>query len=85
MLREFGYLKKYRNRRLFIDSRDPIIKGGKDALAKDYTEIFKEFSARCKVTKSVSGQVGNHCVCGNDVISEKVHSRIRCRRRLIVL
>ena len=36
-------MKKYRNRRVVIDSRDPIIKGGKDALAKDYTEIFKEF------------------------------------------
>jgi len=43
VLRVFGYLKKYRNRRVVIDSRDPIIKGGKDALAKDYTEIFKQF------------------------------------------
>lgn len=43
VLRIFGYLKKYKNRRVVIDSRDPILKGGKDALNKDYTEIFKNF------------------------------------------
>lgn len=39
----FGYLKKYRNRRIVVDSRDPIVKGGQDALDKDYTKIFKDF------------------------------------------
>lgn len=42
-LRVFGYLKKYRNRRIVVDSRDPIIKGGKDAMNIDYTKEFKEF------------------------------------------
>ncbi len=26
-----------------MDSRDPILVGGKDSLSKDFTEIFKEF------------------------------------------
>ena len=43
VLRVFGYLKKYRNRRIVVDSRDPIVKGGQDALDRDYTEIFKDF------------------------------------------
>ena len=40
-LRIFGYLKKNKNRRIVVDSRDPILVGGEDALAQDYTEIFK--------------------------------------------
>ena len=36
-------MKKYRNIRIVIYSRDPIIKGGQDALDKDYTETFKDF------------------------------------------
>ena len=43
VLRVFGYLKKHKNRRIIIDSRDPILKGGKDALKKDFTEEFKSF------------------------------------------
>ena len=43
VLRVFGYLKKYKNRRVVVDSRDPILCGGKDALEKDYTELFKDF------------------------------------------
>ena len=42
VLRVFGYLKKNKNRRIVIDSRDPIITGGKDSLEKDFTEIFRE-------------------------------------------
>ena len=41
-MRVFGYLKKYSNRRIVVDSRDPILEGGKDALEKDYTKIFKD-------------------------------------------
>ena len=41
-LRVFGYLKKYNNRRVCVDSRDPILIGGKDALEKDYVELFKD-------------------------------------------
>jgi hypothetical protein len=41
-MRVFGYLKKYRNRRIVIDSRDPIRVGGKDALDLDFPEMFKE-------------------------------------------
>ena len=40
--RVFGYLKKYKNRRVVIDSRDPILVGGKDALNMDFTELFQE-------------------------------------------
>ena len=43
LLRVFGYLKKYKNRRIVIDSRDPKLVGGKDALERDYTEIFRSF------------------------------------------
>ena len=41
-MRVFGYLKKYSNRRIVVDSRDPILEGGKDALEKDYMKIFKD-------------------------------------------
>ena len=41
-LRVFGYLKKYKNRRIVIDSKDPIRVGGKDALNVDYTELFED-------------------------------------------
>ena len=41
VIRVFGYLKKYRNRRIVIDSRDPIRLGGKDALGLDFVELFK--------------------------------------------
>ena len=40
--RVFGYLKKYRNRRVVVDSRDPIRVGGKDALNIDFVELFKD-------------------------------------------
>ena len=36
----FGYLKKYKNRRIVVDSRDPIFEGGKNAL--DFPELLKE-------------------------------------------
>jgi hypothetical protein len=42
-LRVFGYLKNNKNRRIIVDSRDPILVGGKDALDLDFTEIFSEF------------------------------------------
>ena len=37
-LRVFGYLKKRPNRRIVVDSRDPIYKGGEDALDLDFTK-----------------------------------------------
>jgi hypothetical protein len=37
-LRTFGYLKKRHNRRVVIDSRDPIYKGGEDAMGLDFTQ-----------------------------------------------
>ena len=42
VLRIFGYLKQYKNRRIFIDSRDPILVGGEDALDLNFPESFKE-------------------------------------------
>ena len=41
-LRIFGYLKKYKNRRIVVDSRDHIRVGGKDALNIDYEKLFEE-------------------------------------------
>jgi hypothetical protein len=38
LLRVFGYLKKRPNRMIVVDSREPIYKGGQDALSMDYTE-----------------------------------------------
>ena len=35
-------MRKYKNRRVIVDSRDPILVGGKDALDVYYTELFKE-------------------------------------------
>ncbi len=37
-LRVFGYLKKRPNRRIVVDSRDPICRGGEDALDLDFTK-----------------------------------------------
>jgi hypothetical protein len=37
-LRVFGYLKKRPNRRVVVDSRDPIYRGGKDAMNLDFTQ-----------------------------------------------
>ena len=34
----FGFLKKCPNSRFIVDSRDPVIRGGKEALGKDFTE-----------------------------------------------
>ena len=42
VLRIFGYLKRYKNRRIVVDSRDPILVGGADAIEVDYTEVFRE-------------------------------------------
>jgi hypothetical protein len=36
-LRTFGYLKKRPNRRVVIDSRDPVYVGGEDAIDLDFT------------------------------------------------
>jgi hypothetical protein len=38
VLRVFGYLKKRPNRRIVVDSRDPIYRGGEDALSIDFTK-----------------------------------------------
>ena len=43
VLRVFGYLKKQKNRRIIIDSRDPIYVGGEDALLQDFTTLLHEF------------------------------------------
>ncbi len=37
-LRVFGHLKKRPNRRIVVDSRDPICRGGEDALDLDFTK-----------------------------------------------
>lgn len=42
VLRIFGYLRKYNNKQIIVDSRDPILVGGKDAIDLDFTEIFRE-------------------------------------------
>ena len=39
----FGYLKRYPNRRIVVDSSDPDIEGDLRVLDPDYTEVFKEF------------------------------------------
>ena len=37
-LRVFGFLKKLPNRRYVVNSRDPILRGGEEALGKDFTQ-----------------------------------------------
>ena len=37
-LRVFGFLKKRPNRRYVVDSRAPILRGGEEALGKDFTQ-----------------------------------------------
>ena len=41
VLRVFGFLKKRSNRRFKIDSSEPIIEGGQEALDRDFVEEFK--------------------------------------------
>eukprot|EP00957_Ditylum_brightwellii_P001431 111877-Ditylum_brightwellii.AAC.1 len=38
-----GYLKRNKNHRVIVDSRDPIIEGDKDVLGKDFSKTFQEF------------------------------------------
>jgi hypothetical protein len=40
-LRVFGYLKKRNNRRIVIDSRDPILSGGENEFEQDYVEELR--------------------------------------------
>ena len=42
VLMVFGYLKKYKNRRIVIDLKNPIYVGGKDALKLDFRTMFKD-------------------------------------------
>ena len=42
VLRVFGYLKKYNNRRILIDSKYPIRVGGKDPLNLDFRIMFED-------------------------------------------
>jgi hypothetical protein len=42
VLRFFGYLRKYKNKWIIVDSCNPILVGGKDAIDLDFTEIFRE-------------------------------------------
>ena len=37
-LRIFGYLKKRKNRRYVVDSRDPVFQGGEDEFTRDYVD-----------------------------------------------
>ena len=41
ILRVYDYLKIYKNGRYVVNSRDPILVGGKDYLEKDYTKMFE--------------------------------------------
>jgi len=41
-LRVFGYLKKYPNKRILVDSRDPIITGGDEVKAEQLAASFRE-------------------------------------------
>ena len=43
VLRVFGYLKKNKNRRVVVDSSDPIHVGGEDALNQDFTQLLSDF------------------------------------------
>jgi len=41
LMRIFGYLKKCKNRRIIVDSNDPIVIGGKDALKLNLQDLLK--------------------------------------------
>jgi hypothetical protein len=81
VLRVFGYLKKYKNRRFVVDSRDPILIRGKDALDLDFTEIFKEFypdaeeEIDCKVPKPLIDELEITAFVDSDHAHDKVTRR----------
>ena len=59
VLRVFGYLKKYNNRRIVIDSKYLIRVGGKDAFNLDFS-IFQEYQYPDAVDK-IDTKVPDHC------------------------
>jgi hypothetical protein len=68
LFRVFGYLKKRPNQRGFVNSQEPIYKGGKDALKMDYTkelidqnlEVHKEIDTNALSLLVVEM---NHSIC----------------------
>ena len=41
LLRIFGYLKKYKNRRIVVNSNDPIVIGEKDVLELNFQDLLQ--------------------------------------------
>ena len=80
-MRVFGYLKKYRNRRIVVDSRDPIRVGGKDALNLDFTKTFSEQypdaaeEVDCKVPKPLVDEMEITAFVDSDHAHDKVTRR----------
>ena len=81
VLRVFGYLKKHKNRRIVVDSRDPIKVGGKDALNLDFMEMFKEFypdaaeEIDCQLPKSLIDELEITAFVDSDHAHDKLTRR----------
>eukprot|EP00957_Ditylum_brightwellii_P100563 7665765-Ditylum_brightwellii.AAC.1 len=77
----FGYLKRNKNRRVIVDSRNPIIEGGKDILGKDLSKIFQEFypDAAEKIDCKIPVPMIDEIKITAFVDSDHTHDNITCR------
>ena len=80
-LRVFGYLKKRPNRRIVVDSRDPILRGGEDSLSVDFTkELGKQYpdakeDIDVNLPKSLIGEIAITLFVDSDHAHDKVTRR----------
>lgn len=81
LLRIFGYLKKYKNRRIVVNSNVPIVIGGKDVLELNFQDLLKsEFpdaieEIDCKVPKPLVEEMEIIAFVDSDHAHDKVTRR----------
>eukprot|EP00957_Ditylum_brightwellii_P073477 5583540-Ditylum_brightwellii.AAC.1 len=78
----FEYLKKYKNCKVIVNSRDLILEGGKDALKKALTIAFQEFYSDaakeidCKVPIPLIDEIKITAFVDSDYMHDKVMHRL---------
>jgi len=81
LMRIFGYLKKFKNRRIVVDSNDLIVIGGKDALNINLPELLKDQypdaveEIDCKVPKPLVNEMEITAFVDSDHAHDKVTRR----------
>ena len=81
LLRIFGFLKKYKNRRIVINSDDPIVIGGKDVLKLNFQDLLQSQypdateEIDCKVPKPLVAEMDITVFVDSDHAHDKVTRR----------